>query len=506
MESITKTFPGGIIANHDISLEVYEGEIHSIIGENGAGKTTLMKIISGLLKPDKGKIYVYGREAKLSGPLDAISYKIGMVHQHFVLIPRFTVAENIVLGMEKKKGLNLDKEWINEHIRKISTRYGMEVDPTARIEEIPVGEKQKVEILKVLYRNANIIIFDEPTSVLSPEEIKELFKIFRLLIKNGKTILFISHKLKEVLEISDRITVLRKGMKVGTLLRTEATSNNLAEMMIGNKQRLIIQKEKGSSEKDKQFQIEDLEAKGSTLASSLKNISIKINSGEILGIAGVEGNGQETLVNTIIGIIPPSKGRIIFKGREMNKLTPIERREMGIGIIPSDRQKEGLLLRAPVKENCLLGYQYKKEYYRFGTFKEDYIYEISRKIVSEYDIQPPNIYTKAADLSGGNQQRLILGRELYHNPEFLIAVRPTRGLDLKSTIYIHNKLIEMKNKGTCILLISYDLDELTELSDKIAVIYEGKIIDSFINTESEKSKIRIGVALGGVKYEITETK
>jgi len=509
LTSITKTFPGNVIANNNISLEIYEGEIHSIVGENGAGKTTLMKIISGLLKPDNGEIYLYGQKVKLSSPSDAVSHKIGMVHQHFMLIPRFTVAENIALGMEKRKGLNIDKEEINKYIKTLSARYGFNIDTTSTVEDLSVGGKQKVEILKVLYRNANIIIFDEPTSVLSPNEIEELFKIFRLLIKDGKSVLFISHKLKEVLEISNRITILKKGKKIGTLLRSEATSNKLAEMMTGTKQSIVFQNKQDINKKAKipHIKLENVESTGATLDSSLKGISMEINGGEILGIAGVEGNGQKVLVEVIIGIIPLIKGRIFFEGIELSNLSPVDRRKMGIGLIPEDRQKEGLLLDTSVKENLFLGHQYRREYYdKVGTIKEKYIDNIFLRIMKKYNVQPPDINAIVANLSGGNQQRVVLGREMYYKPKFLVAMRPTRGLDISSTIFIHEKLVEIKNKGSSVLLISFDLDELIEISDRIAVMYEGMIIDIFINEEPEKSRSRIGLALGGVKSGNTMAK
>jgi len=467
-EGITRHFPG-VLANDDVSIQIREGEIHSIIGENGAGKTTLMNIIYGIFRPDRGKIFYKGREVEINNPSTAISLGIGMVHQHFMLVPPFTVWENIILGREVLKRGVLDKDSVSEDLNKLMSDYRLSVPLEEKIEDLPVGICQKVELIKLLYRGAEVFILDEPTALLVPQEIEELFEILDNLKRQGKTIIFISHKLKEVLRISDRITVMRRGKVVGVLERDEADEETLARLMIGKTiepPRIEIH-ERG----DEILRLEDIK-----LFPRLKGINLKLYRGEILGLAGVEGNGQRELLEVITGLLTPDSGKVFYKDREIEHLDPRSVREIGVGFVPEDRQMTGLILDFSVAENIILGRHYKEPYTVNGRLNLPVIRDTANKIVNTYDIRTSSIDKYVRFLSGGNQQKVILGRELWSNPELLIASQPTRGLDIGATEMIHNILLSARKNGMAIILHSSDLDEIISLSDRIAVIYNGEIV------------------------------
>jgi simple sugar transport system ATP-binding protein len=474
MHHITKRFPG-VVANDDITFSVIKGEIHALLGENGAGKTTLMNVLYGLYKQDSGDIFVNGQKVDITCPNDAIGLGIGMIHQHFMLVPPFTVAENVVLGTEPMKGLFIDREKAENDVREISQRYGLTVDPGAKVQDISVGIEQRVEILKALYRGAEILILDEPTAVLTPQEVEELFKVMRSLKDEGKTIIFITHKLKEPMATCDRITVLRKGKLVGTVHPDKTDISELAQMMVGRK--VIFEVEKSPrTPGDAVMKIENLEAYNDRGIKALKGISFVLKKGEILGIAGVEGNGQLELVETLTGLRKASSGKILINGSDMTNNSVRSIIKAGVSHIPEDRQKRGLILDFSLAENLILGSHFLKP---FSTdFRMDYnsVFDYGNTLVEAFDIRTTGIQCQAKYLSGGNQQKVIVAREIGRKPDIIIASQPTRGLDVGAIEYIHQKLVEMREENKAILLISADLDEIRSLSDRIVVIYEGKIV------------------------------
>jgi simple sugar transport system ATP-binding protein len=496
LEGITKTFPG-VLANDNINLSIYQGEIHAIVGENGAGKSTLMKILYGLYKPDKGNIYIKGKRVVFDSPKDAIENGIGMVHQHFMLIPPFSVIENIILGSEVKNGVSLNFKKAESLIKELMEATGFKVELYTKVENLSVGEAQRVEILKLLYRRAEVLILDEPTAVLAPQEVEELFKVLRRLASQGKTIIFISHKLNEVLEISDRVSVMRRGKLVETLETKNTNKYQLAQLMVGREVFLRVEKEK--IEKGEEiFRVENLWVKGRKGIEVVKGISFNIRAGEIVGIAGVEGNGQTELIESIVGLIPIQKGRIYIKGKDIT-LKNIRQRRLHIGHIPEDRHKRGLILDFSVAENSILGLHFYKDFSK-GVFL-DYkkVNSHAERIVKEFDVKTPNIKTPIRHLSGGNQQKVVVGREISFSPEFLIASQPTRGLDIGATEFIHQLLINLRNQGKAILLVSADLDEILSLSDRIIVMYNGEIVGSFL--EGEVDEKELGYYMMGVKKQ-----
>lgn len=490
-EGITKHFPG-VLANDNVNIQIKEGEIHSIIGENGAGKTTLMNIVYGLLRPDKGKIFYRGRQVEINSPSVAIKLGIGMVHQHFMLVPPFTVWENVILGKEVTKRGTLDKDSVCRDLTNLMSSYGLSVPLEEKIEDLPVGICQKVELIKLLYRGAEIFILDEPTALLVPQEIEELFEILDNLKRQGKTIIFISHKLKEVLRISDRITVMRRGKVVGVLERDEADEETLARLMIGKT--IESPKVELSKRGEEILRLEDIR-----LHPRLKNINLSLYRGEILGLAGIEGNGQRELLEIITGLLTPDSGKIFYKNREIHHLDPRSIREIGIGFIPEDRQKTGLILDFSVAENIILGRHYKEPYTIKGRLNLSTIKDTANKIVSSYDIRTSSIDKQVRFLSGGNQQKVILGRELWSNPELLIASQPTRGLDIGATEMIHNILLSARRNGMAVLLHSSDLDEIISLSDRIAVIYNGEIVS--VLSPKEIDETTLGLYMTGARKD-----
>jgi len=470
MEGITKRFPG-VLANDDVTIDLRPGEVHALIGENGAGKSTLMRVLYGLYPPNEGRITVRGQEVKIASPRDAIALGIGMVHQHFVLVDPFTVAENIILGMEG--GPILDKEGSEAKVAELAASYGFVIDPAAVVEDLSVGEEQRVEILKALYRGVEILILDEPTAVLTPAEATELFENLRKLRDDGKTIVFISHKLDEVLAIADRITVLRRGAVVGETTPAETNKAKLAEMMVGRP--VLFRLEKPQVEPGEvALTVDDLHG------GRLHGLSLEVRRGEIVGVAGVEGNGQRELADAIMGLRTLESGRIELDGRDLHELTTEEIRNAGVAFIPEDRQDQGLVLSMTLWENAVIGRHDDPEFSgRFGLLLLKKIKGLAHRLIKEFDIRARSIEMSARTLSGGNQQKLILARELETDPALLLAAQPTRGLDVGAIEFVWSQILEQKAAGRAVLLISAELDEIYALSDRIVTLYEGRITGEY---------------------------
>ncbi|MBU9720832.1 MULTISPECIES: ABC transporter ATP-binding protein [Bacillaceae] len=497
MNNIRKEFPG-IVANDNITLQVKQGEIHALLGENGAGKSTLMNVLFGLYQPEKGEIKVRGEKVEITDPNVANDLGIGMVHQHFMLIDKFTVTENIILGNEPTKFGNIDLRKAEKDVAEISEMYGLQVDPRAKIEDISVGMQQRVEILKTLYRGAEILIFDEPTAVLTPQEINELMEIMKKLINEGKSIILITHKLKEILAVCDQCTVIRRGKGIGTVNVKETNQNELAAMMVGREISFAVEKTVAKP-KDPVLKIENLVVRDARDVKAVNDLNLEIRAGEILGIAGVDGNGQTELIESIVGLQKSESGKITIDGKDITNLSPRKVTESGLGHIPQDRHKHGLVLDFSVGENILLQTYYRQPYSKNGVLFYPKMYEKAKELIEEYDVRTPSERTLARALSGGNQQKAIIAREVDRSPNLLIAAQPTRGLDVGAIEFIHKKLVEERDKGRAVLLISFELDEIRNVSDRIAVIYEGKIVaivDPKDTTEQE-----LGLLMAGGKQE-----
>ena len=497
MKNITKRFPG-MIANKNINFDLEKKEIHVLLGENGAGKTTLMNILYGIYTQDEGDIFINGSKIKIKNPKDAISNGIGMVHQHFMLVHNFTVMENIVLGCEPvKSGIIFDKKSAFKKVKEIIDKYEFNIDPEVKIEDISVGQQQKVEILKILYRGADIIILDEPTAVLIPSEIKELEIIMKNLTKEGKSIILITHKLKEVMSMSNRVTIIRRGELIDNLNTKDTSIDELANLMVGRPVNLNVYKQ-GENKLSKILEVKDLKAKDSRGVNVLKGVSFNVQSGEIFGIAGVAGNGQSELVEVITGIRKCYSGKIIFDGENIENLTPREIIDKKISSIPEDRHKTGLILQHSLYENSIFGMQNDKKFKK-GMFLD---YKSIRKhaldIIEEFDVRTVSENVEASKLSGGNQQKLIVGREIYKNPKLIIAVQPTRGLDIGAIEYIHKRLIKERDSGKAVLLISLELDEVLGLSDRIGVMYDGNIVKVLDRCEFDENKVGVLMAGGSI--------
>ncbi len=498
LHGITKRFPG-VLANDHIDLDLRQGEIHALLGENGAGKTTLMNILYGLYKPDEGEIRVNGQKIEIHSPRDAIACGIGMVHQHFMLVPVFTVVDNVMLGDEYvRAGGFLDRRKAANRILQISQQYNLQVDPFAYIKDLPVGLQQRVEIIKLLFREANILILDEPTAVLTPQEVDELFKIMKSLVASGKSIIFITHKLREVLDFSDRITVIRNGKVVGTTTPEEADQNKLASMMVGRQIELTIEKMPAEPQ-EPVLAVRDLKVLDARKLIAVNGVSFEVRAGEVLGIAGVQGNGQTELVRALTGMQHPVGGEIRIMGKVMTHASPREFFEMGAAHIPEDRQKDGLVLSYPVKDNFILNTFYKSPYARGIVLQQPEITAHAQELVEKFDIRTPSIFTTLSSLSGGNQQKVIVAREFSRPIKLLIASQPTRGLDVGSIEYIHHRLIEKRDEGCAVLLVSTELDEIMQLSDRIAVMYRGRIVTT-VNA-AETTKEQIGLYMAGMQPE-----
>jgi simple sugar transport system ATP-binding protein len=497
MRHIRKTFPG-IVANDDVSLQVKEGEIHALFGENGAGKSTLMNILFGLYQPDSGEILVHGHPARIHNPNDANRLGIGMVHQHFMLIDKFTVAENIVLGREPKKHGRLDIAQAVDIVRRLSDQYGLDVDPLIKVEDITVGMQQRVEILKTLYRGSNILIFDEPTAVLTPIEVRELIEIMKRLVRGGKSIILITHKLKEIFQACDRVTVIRRGKIIDTLDIAETDPSDLADMMVGHKVHIQVN-DQSYRPQNTVLAIKHLTVADARNVDVVKDLNLTVHGGEILGVAGVDGNGQAELVDAIAGLRRVKGGQVTIDGHDVTNRKTRQIIETGLGYIPEDRQKYGLVLDFTVGENFVLQTYYRQPYASFGFLHRGAIEEAAKKLIREYDIRTPGEKTLARSLSGGNQQKVIVAREVARSPRLLVAAQPTRGLDVGAIEFIHGKLLEEKRKGKAVLLVSLELDEILRLSDRIAVIYEGQIIDIVDPKKTDENEL--GLLMAGKKKE-----
>lgn len=495
LRGITKRFPG-VLANDHIDLAVQKGEIHALLGENGAGKTTLMNILYGLYKPDEGEVYINGQKLDVQSPIDAIKAGIGMVHQHFMLVPVFTVTENVMLGEEDVKfGGVLDREKASKKIREISNTYNLDINPNAYISDIPVGMQQRVEIIKLLFREANILIMDEPTAVLTPQEVEELFKIMHTMIDQGKSIIFITHKLGEVMEIADRITVIRGGKVVGSTTPAESDLNDLASMMVGRDVNLVVEKEE-SKPADVVLKVENLKVLDPQGALTVDDMTFEVRAGEVLGIAGVQGNGQTELVRAITGLAQVIDGEINLCGQKITNASPRKITEIGSAHIPEDRQKDGLVLGFPITDNLVLNTYYLEPNSKSIWMDYKTIFENANNLIDSFDIRTPGPMVPASNLSGGNQQKVIVAREFSRPIKFLVASQPTRGLDVGSIEYIHKRLIEKRDEGCAILLVSTELDEVMQLSDRIAVVYRGKILD--ILEAKNATKELVGLLMAGI--------
>lgn len=474
LRNITKTF-GDVVANDDVSITVHDGTIHAIVGENGAGKSTIMRIAYGFYAADSGEIFVDGNKEAIRGPHDAIALGIGMVHQHFMLVDTMTVAENIILGAETGSAANLDLEKASTQIAALSEELKLGVDPRALIEDLSVGQQQRVELLKALYRNAELLILDEPTAVLSPQEVEEFFAILRRMKEQGKTIIIITHKLDEVLAISDEVTVMRDGKVVGSVATSETNIKDLARMIVGRDVLLRVEKT-AAAPKDIALSVSDLKIPGKH-GMAVNGISFNVRAGEIVGIAGVEGNGQTELIEALSGLTRVSAGAVEFAGKNVTNYTARQLKELGIAHIPEDRHKRGLLLNFDLAENSILGVHYRPPVTAAaGMVNTAAVGQRVNEIIERFDVRPPNAALSAKSLSGGNQQKLIIGREFELDPKLLLVSQPTRGVDIGAIEFIHRKLIGLRDAGSAVLLVSAELEEVTALADRLLVMREGKIV------------------------------
>ena len=497
MLGIVKRFPG-VVANDGIDLAVRQGEIHALLGENGAGKSTLMNILMGLYRPDSGQIFIDGNQVNFHSPRDAANTGLGMVHQHFMLISRFTVTENVILGNEGPS-ITLNRQRAEQVVGETAERYGLRVDPKALIENLPVGMQQRVEILRVLYQQSRTLILDEPTALLTPQEVEDLYTILLQLKEAGHTVIFITHKLREVAAISDRVTVIRRGKTVGTRETKDTTSEELAELMVGRDVRLHVDRPPAHPG-DAVLQVFELRLKGRGNRDALDGLSLGVRRGEIVGIAGVEGNGQTELVECIAGLQKPDAGTIMLEGTETTGWGPVPLREAGLSYIPEDRHYRGLVLPFSLTENMLLGNSTLAPFSKAGRIDYAKTREIAATEMQEFDVRAPGPETPASSLSGGNQQKFIIARELYREPQVLLAVQPTRGLDVGAIEFVHGQLVAERDNGRGVLLVSFDLDEIFDLSDRILIIYQGKIVGDYPN--GKISRAECGLLMGGKTIEM----
>ncbi|MCT4781822.1 MULTISPECIES: ABC transporter ATP-binding protein [Exiguobacterium] len=496
MLNIRKEF-GTFVANDNITLQLRKGEIHALLGENGAGKSTLMNVLFGLYQPEGGEIRVRGEKVNIENPNIANDLGIGMVHQHFMLVEKFTVTENIILGSEPKSGLTVDRATARKKVMDISEQYGLRIDPDAKIEDISVGMQQRVEILKTLYRGAEILIFDEPTAVLTPQEIQELIQIMKRLIEEGKSIILITHKLKEIMQVADRCTVIRRGRYIGTVDIDETVNEDrLAEMMVGREVNFDAEYSKADPQQVV-LDIQKLVVKDSRGIEVVEGLDLQIRSGEILGIAGIDGNGQTELIEAISGLKKPEGGKIFLNGNDVTGFTPRKVTEAGVGHIPQDRHKHGLVLDYSIRDNMVLQTYYKEPFSKRGLMNYKAVAEKAKALIEKFDVRTPSVDVPARALSGGNQQKAIIAREVDRSPDLLIAAQPTRGLDVGAIEFIHEQLVKEREKGRAVLLISFELEEILHVSDRIAVLYEGKIVG--IRDPKETTEQELGFLMAGGK-------
>jgi len=505
LREITKRFPG-VVANDDVDLTVDRGSVHALLGENGAGKTTLMNVLYGLYEPTAGTVVVDGEERSFDSPRDAIDVGVGMIHQHFMLVDPMTVTENITLGNEPRRqsglarltGLSVDRGRAREDVVELSERYGFDVDPDARIEDVSVGVQQRVEILKALYRGADVLILDEPTAVLTPQEVGDLFAVFDELTAQGKTIIFITHKLGEAMTAADEITVLRDGKNVGTVDASATTREELAELMVGREVLLDVERPP-TDFGEEVLAVDDLVVTDDRNVRAVEDLSLSVREGEIFGVAGVDGNGQSELVEAITGLQTPDSGTITLEGRDLTDRSRRQRIEAGMSYVPEDRQEQGLVMDYDLVENGLLGSQHQAPFARNGRIDWGEARDHAESVIGEYDVRPPDADTEAESLSGGNQQKFVVGREFERDPTLLVAAHPTRGVDVGSIEFIHERLLELRSQGVAILLVSSKLEEVQALSDRLAVIYEGSFVDTV--DPDEVTEEELGLLMAGERPE-----
>jgi ABC-type uncharacterized transport system ATPase subunit len=496
---ITKRFPG-LLANDEVDFDLRQGEVHCLLGENGAGKTTLMNVLFGLYRPDAGDTFIRGERVELGSSADAIVRGIGMVHQHFQLIPVFTVTENVVLGDETRRGVVLDLDAARRRIVDLGDRYGLRIDPDAKVEDLSVGEQQRVELIKALYRQADILILDEPTAVLTPGEVDEFFGIVRSLVEQGNSIVFITHKLREVLAVADRITVLRHGRVVGTADPAAATQQSLATLMVGRDVILELEKSTAHPGADR-LRVNDLSVTDDRGVVTVSNLSLGLRAGEILGIAGVEGNGQRELVEAIAGMRPPLSGSIEIDGSDITHATPREVSEAGVGHVPEDRTKHGVVAAFTIADNLVLNTYFRRPFARRGIRQLRAIDQQAEELIARYDVRTRGIHSPVSHLSGGNQQKVIIARELSGEPKLLLVAQPTRGLDVGSIEFIHRRIIEMRDAGAAVLLVSAELDEIFALSDRIGVLFRGELVGEFDRDDATRDEVGLLMASGRHQHE-----
>jgi simple sugar transport system ATP-binding protein len=494
LHNVTKRFPG-VVANDSVDLTVQSGEILGLLGENGAGKTTLMNILYGLYSADEGEIVIDDRVQDFEGPGDAIEAGIGMVHQHFMLVPVFTVTENVVLGVEPTTGPvgTIDIAQATKQVEEISRQYGLDIDPTAVVEDLPVGIQQRIEIIKVLFRDAEIIVFDEPTAVLTPQEVEEFFNIVNGLKEAGKGIIFITHKLGEVLEAADRIAVLRRGKIVGERDPRQTTKEELAELMVGRPVDLLVDKDPAQPG-DVVLSVRDLVVRDERQHTAVDHVSFEVRSGEIVGIAGVQGNGQTELVEALTGLTQPLGGHVYLEGEDVTLASPRQLHKSSVAHVPEDRQRSGLVLDFNVAENIVLDSYYAEPYSHRIRMDWGHAHRHADELISQYDIRTPSSHTSASSLSGGNQQKLIVAREFARDTRLIIASQPTRGIDVGSIEYIHNRIVEERDDGAAVLIVSSELDEILALADRILVMYRGKIVAEVSGDEATPSQLGLYMA------------
>ncbi len=497
MRGITKRFPGVLASDH-VDFDVKSGEVHALLGENGAGKSTLMKILYGLYKPDEGEVFLNGKPVAIASPTDSIDLGIGMIHQHFMLVPTLTVAENVALGLPSSRGFMTDLDVVSKRILELAKIYGLKIDPDAYVWQLSVGQQQRVEIIKALYRGAALLILDEPTAVLTPQEVDELFVIMRQMTKDGHGLIFISHKLHEVVEISHRVTVLRDGRKIGTRPTSEITKQDLANWMVGRE--VGLTPDRGTVQRgEARLELKDVSCDSDRGTPGLRGVNLEVHSGEILGIAGVSGNGQRELAETIVGLRKTTNGRIILEGGDVAGLSPAELTNRMLSYIPEERMRDGVIREFTVAENLILREHEKAPYSRSGFLDLGEISRHADELIKRFQVKTPSSETLAKNLSGGNIQKIVLAREISRAPRVIIAAQPTRGLDIGATEYVREQLLEQRRLGVAIMLISEDLDEILALSDRIAILYEGQVMD--IVPRAQATPEKLGLLMAGIRSE-----